>query len=198
MSSSRSWLLPVKINSGGGRFLYFGELRTSGPPRQLVLAVIFIVVAAVMAFIGQGVARTFVKFPPLQAYKLDLIGSVLGIIGFSVLSFLRAPPLAWGAVAVVVMLGLEAPKVTLTGALQVGAPRDLIVLALETFSRNSGRRTTRSTPARRSRSPARCSWTSTGSPTRRTFPPWAPRATRTPSTTSPTTASKVTSSTTCS
>lgn len=126
---------PVKINSGGGEFLYFGELRTSGPPRQLVLAVIFIVVAAVMAFIGQGVARTFVKFPPLQAYKLDLIGSVLGIVGFSVLSFLRAPPLAWGAVAVVVMLGLEAPKVTLTGALQVGgALAILIVLALETFS----------------------------------------------------------------
>ena len=126
---------PVKINSGGGEFLYFGELRTSGPPRQLVLAVIFIVVAAVMSFIGQGVARTFVKFPPLQAYKLDLIGSVLGIIGFSVLSFLRAPPLAWGAVAVVVMLGLEAPKVTLTGALQVGgALAILVVLALETFS----------------------------------------------------------------
>jgi hypothetical protein len=126
---------PVKINSGGGEFLYFGELRTSGPPRQLVLAVIFIVVAAVMSFIGQGVARTFVKFPPLQAYKLDLIGSVLGIVGFSVLSFLRAPPLAWGAVAVVVMLGLEAPKVTLTGALQVGGGLAiLIVLGLETFS----------------------------------------------------------------
>ena len=38
-----------------------------------------------MAFIGQGVARTFVKFEPLEAYKLDLIGSVLGIVGFSAL-----------------------------------------------------------------------------------------------------------------
>lgn len=126
---------PVKINSGGGEFLYFGELRTEGPPRQLVLAVVFIIVAAVMAFIGQGVARTFVKFPPLQAYKLDLIGSVLGIVGFSVLAFLRAPPLAWGAVAVVVMLALEAPRFTITGALQVGgALAILVVLGLETFS----------------------------------------------------------------
>ena len=109
--------------------------RTSGPPRQLVLAVIFIVVAAVMACIGQGVARTFVKFPPLQAYKLDLIGSVAGIIGFSVLSFLRAPPLAWGAVVVVVILGLEAPKLTVTGVLQVGgALAILLVLGAETFS----------------------------------------------------------------
>jgi SAM-dependent methyltransferase len=126
---------PVKINSGGGEFLYFGELRTSGPPRQLVLAVIFIVVAAVMACIGQGVARTFVKFPPLQAYKFDLIGSVAGIVGFSALSFLRAPPLAWGAVVVVVILGLEAPKLTVTGVLQVaGALAILLVLGAETFS----------------------------------------------------------------
>src|SRR3954469_22037083 len=112
---------PVDINSSGGEFIYFGDLRTSGPPRELVLTVIFIVVAAVMTCIGQGVARTFVKFEPLEAYKLDLIGSVLGILGFSALAFLRAPPLAWGVVAVVVMLLLEAPRVSVTGALQVAA-----------------------------------------------------------------------------
>ncbi len=127
---------PVEINnSGGGEFLYFGSLQTSGPPRELVLTVVFVVVAAVMACIAQGVARTFVKFEPLQAYKLDLIGSVLGIIGFSALSFLRAPPLAWGIIAVAVMLVLEAPRVSLTGALQLGGGALIIVvLALETFS----------------------------------------------------------------
>ena len=78
----------------------------------MVLAVVFVVVAAVMTFIAQGVARAFVKFEPLEAYKLDLIGSVLGIIGFSALAFLRAPPLAWGVIAVVVMLALEAPRVS--------------------------------------------------------------------------------------
>jgi SAM-dependent methyltransferase len=112
---------PVDINSSGGEFIYFGSLRTSGPPRELVLTVVFIVVAAVMTCIGQGVARTFVKFEPLEAYKYDLIGSVLGILGFSVLAFLRAPPLAWGAVAVIVMLLLEAPRFSVKGALQVGA-----------------------------------------------------------------------------
>jgi len=128
-------VFPVEINSAGGEFLYFGELRTSGPPRQLVLTVVFLVVAAVMTFIAQGVARTFAKFEGLEAYRLDLIGSVAGIIGFSALSFLRAPPLAWGIVAVVVMLVLEAPKVSVTGALQVlGGITILVVLALETFS----------------------------------------------------------------
>jgi Spermine/spermidine synthase domain len=128
-------VFPVEINSAGGEFLYFGELRTSGPPRQLVLTVVFLVVAAVMTFIAQGVARTFAKFEGLEAYRLDLIGSVAGIVGFSALSFLRAPPLAWGIVAVVVMLVLEAPKVSVTGALQVlGGVTIIVVLALETFS----------------------------------------------------------------
>jgi SAM-dependent methyltransferase len=126
---------PVDINSSGGEFIYFGDLRTSGPPRELVLTVIFIVVAAVMTCIGQGVARTFVKFEPLEAYKLDLIGSVLGILGFSALAFLRAPPLAWGVIAVVVMLLLEMPRVSVTGALQVIAGVAILgILLVETLA----------------------------------------------------------------
>src|SRR4051794_7644752 len=112
-------VFPVEINSAGGEFLYFGELRTSGPPRQLVLTVVFLVVAAVMTFIAQGVARTSAKLEGLGASRLALTGGVAGIVGFPVLPFLRAPPLAWGIVAVVVMLVLEAPKVSVTGALQV-------------------------------------------------------------------------------
>ena len=78
---------------------------------------IFLAVAAAMAFIGEGVGRTFVKFEPLEAYFLDLVGSVLGIVGFSVLSFLRTPPLVWGTVAVVVARAPAWPSVI--GVLQV-------------------------------------------------------------------------------
>ena len=60
---------PVEINSGGGEFIYFGELRTSGPPRQLVLAVVFIVVAAVMACIAQGVARDVREVPAARGLQ---------------------------------------------------------------------------------------------------------------------------------
>lgn len=70
----------------------------SALPRELVLVLLFSAVAAVMAAIGDGVARAFGQFPPLEAYKLDLIGSVTGIGGFTVLSFVAAPPLVWGAV----------------------------------------------------------------------------------------------------
>jgi SAM-dependent methyltransferase len=96
---------PVSINRGGSQLIFFGNtLDTSGPPREVVLPIVFLVVAAAMAFIGEGVARVFGRFEPLTAYKLDLGGSILGIIGFSILSFLHAPPVVWGAVVAVVFL----------------------------------------------------------------------------------------------
>ena len=41
----------------------------------LTLPFIFVAVAAVMAMIAEGVARTFVEFEPLEAYRLDIAGS---------------------------------------------------------------------------------------------------------------------------
>ena len=35
---------------------------------------------------------------PANAYRYDLIGSLVGIVAFSILSFLRRPPVAWGVV----------------------------------------------------------------------------------------------------
>jgi len=97
-------LFPVEIDRSGTELIFFGALGTqSGLPPWLTLPVLFLGVAGVMALIGEGVARTFRRFPPLDAYRLDILGSIAGIIAFSVLSFLGAPPLAWGAVVAVAL-----------------------------------------------------------------------------------------------
>ena len=70
-------------------------------PERLSLGVIFALSVIVMAGIANTVARMFVRFPPLDAYRLDVIGSLAGIAVFSLLSFLQLPPVAWGAVATV-------------------------------------------------------------------------------------------------
>ena len=77
-------------------------------PRWVSLTVIFLLTVAVMACIGHGVARVFVQFEALEAYRLDILGSIGGIVVFSVLAFLQLPPIAWGvivAVLLVVLLG---------------------------------------------------------------------------------------------
>jgi SAM-dependent methyltransferase len=101
-------IFPVQIDRSGSDIIYFGTFTPSGLPTWVTLPVIFLAVAAVMAMIGEGVARQFVEFEPLEAYRLDIGGSLLGIGAFSVLSFLWAPPVAWGAVAAILFGVLDA------------------------------------------------------------------------------------------
>ncbi len=88
---------PVAVNCTSTQIIFLG-CRASGLPIWVTLPVIFVAVATVMAAIGQGVARVFARFEPLEAYRLDILGSLAGIAGFSLLAFLGAPPVAWGAV----------------------------------------------------------------------------------------------------
>jgi hypothetical protein len=99
-------IFPVEIDRSGSDLIYFGFFTTSGLPAWLMLPAVFAAVALVMALIAEGVARTFAEFDALEAYRLDITGSICGIVAFSALSFLWAPPVAWGAVVAVLFLVL--------------------------------------------------------------------------------------------
>src|SRR5207244_12890968 len=58
-------------------------------------------VVGVRMRVGEGGARTSRHFPPLAAYRRDILGGLAGIIAFSLLGFLEAPPVVWGAVVAV-------------------------------------------------------------------------------------------------
>jgi hypothetical protein len=105
-------------------------------PAEVSLPVIFLLTTAVMACVGQLVGRLFSAFAPLDAYRLDILGSIAGIAVFSALSFLHAGPIVWGAVVVVAcayLLGRRMPRWTLASlavlgvllALVSAAPRDI-------------------------------------------------------------------------
>jgi spermidine synthase len=57
--------------------------------------VIFLAVAAIMAGPGELVANCFSHLPRLDAYRYDLIGSLIGIVSFTICAFTGAPPLVW-------------------------------------------------------------------------------------------------------
>ncbi len=103
-------IFPVKLVMLRGPHEFQG-LSGHAPLSQWVsLPVIFVLVVVVMAGLGQAMARTFAQFKPLDAYRFDIIGSVAGIVLFSVLSFIGLPPIAWGAVvaaAFVLLLGIR-------------------------------------------------------------------------------------------
>jgi hypothetical protein len=99
---------PVQIDRSGGDLIYFGALQTAqtGLPIWATLPLVFLAVALVMSTLAEGTARAFVAFEPLEAYKLDILGSVAGIAAFSLLSFGGAPPVAWGVVVAAILLAL--------------------------------------------------------------------------------------------
>jgi len=104
---------PVILASLSGSHPYRGQFGMAALPRPLSLAVIFVLSTAVMAGFGQAVARMFVTFQPLKAYRLDIFGSILGIAVFTLLSFLQLPPVVWGVIAaggLVVLLGWRHAK----------------------------------------------------------------------------------------
>ena len=77
-------------------------------PRWVSLSIVFLLTVAVLACLGQEVGRTFGRFAPLEAYRLDVLGSLAGIALFAGVSFLRLPPLGWAvlvAAAFVPLLG---------------------------------------------------------------------------------------------
>jgi hypothetical protein len=96
--------LPIEVDRSSNSIIFFGDPGTRGLPIWVVIPVIFLFVVAVMAMVAHEVARVFVRLPALTAYGWDIGGSLLGIVGFTALSALRAPPLAWAIVVGMMLL----------------------------------------------------------------------------------------------
>ncbi|HEY7399931.1 MAG TPA: spermidine synthase, partial [Actinomycetota bacterium] len=115
---------PVEGGKVEGRLQLVGGFGWSPLPKWLSLGMTFVLAFLAMAAIAEGVARTFVRFDALEAYRLDILGSILGIAAFSALSFVGASPLAWGVVVAAVFLTVlrpprPVPVVALAAALAV-------------------------------------------------------------------------------
>ena len=79
---------------------------TSGTPAPVVsvestmlLPLLFTIVALLFLTVAQRMGRELTGRPPLQAYTINLLGSLAGIATFALLSWLELPPTVWFAVA---------------------------------------------------------------------------------------------------
>ena len=101
---------PVVLGTLSGPNPFQGLFGMHALPQPLSLTIVFVLVVGVMAGLGQAVARSFVGFKPLNAYRLDILGSIAGIAAFSVLSFLNQPPATWGVIAGAGLVALVLPR----------------------------------------------------------------------------------------
>lgn len=116
-----SAVFPVTIDRrGSSSLIFFGSFQARGLPIWISLPIVFAAVAATMAATAQGVARLFQRFPPLEAYRLDVLGSIAGIGGFAILSFIGAPPIVWGVVIVALFILLLGPSLRIGHVVAIG------------------------------------------------------------------------------
>ena len=99
---------PVQTVDGPHGWMPGGALGMPALPRWVSMSAVFLLTVAVLACLGQEVGRTFARFAALDAYRLDVLGSLAGIALFAGVSFLRLPPLGWAlliAAGFVLLLG---------------------------------------------------------------------------------------------
>ena len=120
---------PVKINRSSDEIIYFTSTDPSGPPAWLTLPLIFCAVAVAVLGPAEAVGRCFKDLPPLDAYRLDLMGSITGIAAFTALSFVRAPSVAWGLVVAAAFVALLWDE--LSGVISIAVALTVILLAIE-------------------------------------------------------------------
>lgn len=106
-------VFPVRIGAAIDRvpqLLGIGHMHAL--PQWVSLPIVFLGVAAVMTVIAERVGRLFSAFAPLDAYRLDVLGSIAGIVAFSALSFADAGPFVWILVVVTVLVFLLRTELT--------------------------------------------------------------------------------------
>src|SRR3954466_14274948 len=90
-------LLPVTISHVGGGRVFVGLFGIAALPSWVMLPLIFAGVTITLMCVSSGAARLFSRFEPLEAYRWDILGSVVGIATFTLLAFAGTRPIVWGA-----------------------------------------------------------------------------------------------------
>lgn len=78
-------------------FIWNGLSRASsdGPKSYAILVGFFALTSIVFVPLGQEMGLQLQKFKPIPGYSINILGSLLGVVGFAILSYLQWPPVAW-------------------------------------------------------------------------------------------------------
>jgi spermidine synthase len=75
-----------------------------------ILPVLVAMVAVTFAAMSRPLGVLLAALPPLEAYAIDILGSLAGIATFFVMSYLSLPPVIWFAILGVALLPLLRPR----------------------------------------------------------------------------------------
>jgi hypothetical protein len=91
--------LDVQLQSQDELFFGLAESR-SADVNFLVLPLLVVLVTVLLAMLAMPLGPLFRSMPPLRAYAVDIVGSIVGIVAFTALAAAGTDPLIWFGVAV--------------------------------------------------------------------------------------------------
>jgi len=119
--------------------IFFGLSDSNGADVNfIVLPLIVVLVAELMAALALPLGPLLRSMPPLRAYAIDIAGSMLGIAGFSVLSYLGTGPVVWFAVTGVLLFLLALGAGWTRLSVLAGAAMILVIVASAAVAVGSG------------------------------------------------------------
>jgi hypothetical protein len=90
--------------------LYFVAGESIAPPENsLILPVLFILVTVAFTMLARPLGKLLTELPPLEAYTFDILGSLAGIVCFSIASYLWLPPYTW-LLILIALIFISTPK----------------------------------------------------------------------------------------
>jgi SAM-dependent methyltransferase len=88
--------LEVAVPTSGSIYFSSGTAEpTVVVETTMLLPIVFVFVAALFATLAQRMGREMASLPPLRGYTLNLLGSLAGVVGFGVVSWLQLSPTWW-------------------------------------------------------------------------------------------------------
>ncbi len=123
--------LNVQIKSDNELFFGLAENRAADQ-NFLILPLIVALIVSLMATLALPLGPLLKSMPPLKAYAIDIIGSLVGIASFTLLSALGTDPVVWFTIGVIIVLGLElGRRLSVFTIVNVGALAAVLVLVFQ-------------------------------------------------------------------
>lgn len=129
----------ILLNRGSSQeFIWAGQLQQTSPQIDFLLDIafyvtilaLFLVISLLFLPLGEITARKFAAFRPLPGYTINVLGSLAGILLYTLISFLGWPPPVWfllAAAAGIYLVWVEGHRSYLQAALA------LLPIALTAF-----------------------------------------------------------------
>jgi hypothetical protein len=124
--------LELQFKSGNDVFFGLAESHAADA-NFVVLPLVFVLVVLVLMAVALPLGGLLRSQPPLRAYALDIAGSIVGIVVFSVLAALSFPPSVWFAGLALLVVALELRRGALWPAALNAAVMVAIVYAAATY-----------------------------------------------------------------